>query len=66
MLRDKHKKLIDKELEEMYDFGYHTIYTRRDQGRGWDVHMVYEKISCTNVSLPQHLLDEILDLEAEQ
>lgn len=65
MLRYENWKLIDKELDEAYDFGYLSGYAWWDDTRGWDVYKTYEKIS-RDFSLLQHLLNELSDLETEQ
>ncbi|TQD91338.1 hypothetical protein C1H46_023089 [Malus baccata] len=62
LLKRDHKRL----LEEGLDVRFLINYTQQDHHKGWRVFRVYENIKHINFPPPQHLLDEMSDLEAEK
>lgn len=57
-----HKRL----LEEEFDIRLLTNYAQKDHPKGWSVFKIYKEIKHIDFPHPQHLLDEMSNLEAKQ
>lgn len=58
--------MLVEEYEEGYNLECLTRYTRQDHLKGWDVYRILDEIKHLNFVVLDHLLNEILDLKAEQ
>ncbi|TQE08616.1 hypothetical protein C1H46_005792 [Malus baccata] len=64
-LLDDHEKLLAQGYNKGYDLVFCWLRLARSL-KGWDVYKIYDDIKHMDFPCPQHLRDEILDLEAKQ